>query len=191
MTRQALVAYSVGLLGLILVKVLAPGVLCAPEHQDAGKDRGDHAGGDPADEPRVHLASAPCRARHAGLALAISLGACLNAGLLFYKLRQHGIFRPQPGWLGFLVQDCRGAVADGRGAVAGDGRGKFLGPRSQRGCASGGWRCWSCWVPASISAACGCSACGCAISQSGLCRRFPGSAQQECKGPTRHPSGNP
>jgi len=38
------------------------------------------------------------------LALAISLGACINAGLLFYKLRQHGIFRPQPGWLGFL---CR------------------------------------------------------------------------------------
>ena len=35
---------------------------------------------------------------HAGLALAIGLGACLNAGLLYHKLRQHGIYRPQSGW---------------------------------------------------------------------------------------------
>jgi putative peptidoglycan lipid II flippase len=42
--------------------------------------------------------------RHAGLALAISLGACLNAGLLYYKLRRHEIFRPQPGWIGFLAK---------------------------------------------------------------------------------------
>ena len=40
--------------------------------------------------------------RHAGLALAISLGACLNAGLLYYMLRRHEIFRPQPGWIMFL-----------------------------------------------------------------------------------------
>jgi putative peptidoglycan lipid II flippase len=42
--------------------------------------------------------------RHAGLALAISLGACLNAGLLYYKLRRHEIFRPQPGWIVFLAK---------------------------------------------------------------------------------------
>jgi putative peptidoglycan lipid II flippase len=36
--------------------------------------------------------------RHAGLALAIGLGACLNAWLLFRKLRQHGVYQPQPGW---------------------------------------------------------------------------------------------
>src|SRR5262249_25545991 len=35
---------------------------------------------------------------HAGLALAIGLGACMNAGLLYRKLRQHGIYAPQPGW---------------------------------------------------------------------------------------------
>jgi putative peptidoglycan lipid II flippase len=39
--------------------------------------------------------------KHAGLALAIGLGACLNAGLLYYKLRQHRIYRPQPGWAEF------------------------------------------------------------------------------------------
>ena len=39
MTRQALVAYSVGLLGLILVKILAPGFYAPAEHPDAGEDR--------------------------------------------------------------------------------------------------------------------------------------------------------
>jgi putative peptidoglycan lipid II flippase len=39
--------------------------------------------------------------KHAGLALAIGLGALLNAGLLYAKLRQHGIYTPQPGWAAF------------------------------------------------------------------------------------------
>ena len=32
--------------------------------------------------------------KHVGLSLAIGLGACLNAGLLFFLLRKHGIYRP-------------------------------------------------------------------------------------------------
>jgi putative peptidoglycan lipid II flippase len=39
---------------------------------------------------------------HAGLALAIGLGACLNAGLLYWQLRRRGMFQPQPGWPVFL-----------------------------------------------------------------------------------------
>ncbi|MCP6135032.1 lipid II flippase MurJ, partial [Klebsiella pneumoniae] len=39
-----------------------------------------------------------------GLALAISLGACLNAGLLYWKLRSQGLFQPQPGWAMFLAK---------------------------------------------------------------------------------------
>ena len=35
--------------------------------------------------------------KHAGLALAIGLGACLNAALLYRGLRKHGIYTPQPG----------------------------------------------------------------------------------------------
>jgi len=41
---------------------------------------------------------------HAGLALAIGLGACLNAGLLYRKLRQHRIYQPQPGWGPFSLK---------------------------------------------------------------------------------------
>jgi putative peptidoglycan lipid II flippase len=35
---------------------------------------------------------------HAGLALAIGLGACLNAWLLLRGLRRIGAYQPQPGW---------------------------------------------------------------------------------------------
>jgi putative peptidoglycan lipid II flippase len=42
--------------------------------------------------------------QHAGLALSIGLGACLNAGILFYKLRTQGIFQPQPGWLSYSLK---------------------------------------------------------------------------------------
>jgi putative peptidoglycan lipid II flippase len=42
--------------------------------------------------------------KHAGLALAIGLGACMNAGILFYLLRKHRIYTPQPGWYGFMFK---------------------------------------------------------------------------------------
>jgi putative peptidoglycan lipid II flippase len=36
--------------------------------------------------------------------LAIGLGACLNAGLLYYKLRQHRVYTPQPHWAQFVAK---------------------------------------------------------------------------------------
>ena len=42
--------------------------------------------------------------KHAGLALAIGLGACMNAGLLYFYLRKAGIFKPQPGWYAFMAK---------------------------------------------------------------------------------------
>jgi putative peptidoglycan lipid II flippase len=99
MTRQALVAYSVGLVGIILVKILAPGFYAKQNVATPVKigivtlvaTQG------------MNLAFvAPLR--HAGLALAIGLGACLNAGLLYRFLRRNGIYTPQPGWLVFLLK---------------------------------------------------------------------------------------
>ena len=99
MTRNALMAYSIGLLGLILVKVLAPGFYARQNIRT------------PVKIALITLAATQLmnlafvwQLRHAGLALAISLGACLNAGLLYYKLRQHEVFRPQPGWMVFLAK---------------------------------------------------------------------------------------
>ena len=97
MTRNALIAYSVGLLGLILVKVLAPGFYARQNIKT------------PVKIALVALLATQAMNfvfmwpfQHAGLALAIGLGACLNAGLLYYKLRQHNIYTPQPGWTAFL-----------------------------------------------------------------------------------------
>jgi putative peptidoglycan lipid II flippase len=99
MTRQALVAYSVGLLGLILVKVLAPGFYARQNIRTPVKIA-----------MITLLATQAMNALfvmplgHAGLALAIGLGACLNAGLLYRKLREHGIYTPQPGWGKFVLK---------------------------------------------------------------------------------------
>lgn len=99
MTRDALVAYSVGLLGLILVKVLAPGFYARQNIKT------------PVKIAVITLAATQLMnlafvipLQHAGLALAIGLGACLNAGLLYYKLRSQKIYQPQPGWAIFFVK---------------------------------------------------------------------------------------
>ena len=45
---------------------------------------------------------------HAGLTLATSLGACVNAALLFAFLRRRGFYDAAPGW---FALPCRAAVA--------------------------------------------------------------------------------
>jgi putative peptidoglycan lipid II flippase len=96
MTRRALVAYSIGLVGLILVKVLAPGFYARQNIRT------------PVRIAVITLVATQLMnlvligpLKHAGLALAIGLGACLNAGLLYYKLRRHRIYQPQPEWARF------------------------------------------------------------------------------------------
>ena len=36
--------------------------------------------------------------------MAIGLGACLNASLLFYHLRKEGLYQPQAGWARFITK---------------------------------------------------------------------------------------
>jgi len=50
---------------------------------------------------------------HAGLAIATSLAAYLNAGMLYRSLYRQDVYRPQPGWGGFLLR-----VALGNGVMA-------------------------------------------------------------------------
>lgn len=99
MTRQALVAYSIGLLGMILVKILAPGFYARQDIRT------------PVKIGLLTLAATQLMnlafifpLRHAGLALAIGLGACLNAGLLYRGLRKRGAYVPEPGWPAFLLR---------------------------------------------------------------------------------------
>ena len=99
MTREALLAYSLGLLGLIMVKVLAPGFYARQNIRTPVKIALFTLFA----TQLMNLAFI-WHLKHAGLALSIGLGACLNAGLLFYHLRRHGIYHPQAGWLKFFLQ---------------------------------------------------------------------------------------
>lgn len=110
MTRQALVAYSVGLLGLILVKILAPGFYGRQEIKTPVKIAFVAVA---ATQAMNVVFTLVLPLAHAGLALAIGLGACLNAALLYRGLRGRDILRPLPGWGAFLLK-----VACAAGAMA-------------------------------------------------------------------------
>jgi putative peptidoglycan lipid II flippase len=124
-TQQALVAYSFGLTGIILIKVLAPGFyarqnirtpvkiaiisLAATQLMNLGFLLGlgwfsfdlDFS----FDALRHIIARRQeIRLGHAGLALSIGLAACLNALLLYRGLRRQRIYTPQPGWGKFLAK---------------------------------------------------------------------------------------
>jgi putative peptidoglycan lipid II flippase len=99
MTREALAAYSIGLVGMILVKILAPGFYARQNIVTPVKIGIFTLGA----TQFMNLAFI-IPLRHAGLALAIGLGACLNAALLYRYLRKDGIYTPQPGWLVFLLK---------------------------------------------------------------------------------------
>ena len=98
-TADALTGYCIGLVGLIAVKVLAPAY---------------YARRDLATPVKIavialivtqlaNLVLVPHFA-HAGLTAAISVGALLNAGLLYLGLRRAGHLGVRPGWVGLLVK---------------------------------------------------------------------------------------
>ena len=99
MTRQALIAYSIGLLGLIMVKILAPGFYARQNIKTPVKIALMTLA---ATQIMNLLFIAPLQ--HAGLALAIGLGACLNAGVLLWQLRRQRIYSPLPGWSAFMLK---------------------------------------------------------------------------------------
>lgn len=99
MTSHAVVAYGVGLIGMILVRILAPGFYAkqdikTPVKIGVGVLIGTQV---------MNILLVPSMA-HAGLAMAIGLGGCINAGLLYLGLRRRGIYKPMPGWLPFCLK---------------------------------------------------------------------------------------
>src|SRR5258705_2463583 len=99
MTCRALVAYSIGLIGMILVKILAPGFYARQNVTTPVK-----IGIVTLIVTQLMNLAFIGPLRHAGLALAIGLGACLNAALLYRALRRSGVYQPQPGWPMFLLK---------------------------------------------------------------------------------------
>lgn len=99
MTSKALVAYGVGLIGLILVKILAPGFYAQQNIKTPVKI----AIGVLIATQLMNLLFVPWFA-HAGLALSIGLGACLNAVFLYWGLKRRGIYTALPGWRTFFIR---------------------------------------------------------------------------------------
>jgi putative peptidoglycan lipid II flippase len=99
MTRNALVAYAVGLAGLILVKILAPGFYAKQNIRTPVKV----AIVTLVVTQLLNAAFVPFF-RHAGLSLAIAVGALFNAGWLWWLMRRSGAYQPEPGWGAFLMK---------------------------------------------------------------------------------------
>jgi putative peptidoglycan lipid II flippase len=95
----ALMGYGVGLMGLVGVKILAPGFYARQDIRTPVKIA-----------VVVLLLTQAMNALfvpylgQAGLALSIGLGALVNAFWLYVGLRRRGSYVPAPGWAGFAVR---------------------------------------------------------------------------------------
>jgi len=104
MATYSLRAYSLGLVAFMLIKVLAPGFFARQDMRT------------PVRIGVIAMVSNMClnllfvlplhhywQIGHMGLALATSVSAFLNAGLLWYALRKKAIYLPSRLWLRFMV----------------------------------------------------------------------------------------
>jgi putative peptidoglycan lipid II flippase len=106
MSTLSLVPYAAGLMGFTMVKVLAPGYF-ARQMTAAPVRIGLIALGINMILNVVIVGPwvlAGWPGPHAGLAVATSLGAYINSGLLYRGLRIEGVITPAPGWRRFLLQ---------------------------------------------------------------------------------------
>lgn len=99
MTTAALMAFAAGLPAFALVKVLAPGFYARQDTKTPVRI------GVQAMLTNIVLSMVLAwPLRHVGLALAISLAACVNGALLYRRLRRDGVYTPLPGWTVFLAR---------------------------------------------------------------------------------------
>jgi len=106
MAQLALIAYAVGLLGFIYVKVLSPGYFARQDTRTPMKI---------AIKSMVFkialtlamvltMIQLSYEAPHVGLALATALSALLQSWWLYRGLIKDGIYTPDPGWLKYLIK---------------------------------------------------------------------------------------
>ena len=98
-TVAALMGYGVGLMGLVMVKILAPGFYARQDIRTPVRIAVIVL----VLTQAMNLAFVPWFG-HAGLALSIGVGALINAAWLFIGLRRAGLYRPSPGWGRFALQ---------------------------------------------------------------------------------------
>lgn len=95
-TRLAVMAYSAGLIGLLAIKILAPGFYAKQDIRTPVKIAVFVL----ILTQALNVILVP-RFAHAGLALSIGLGASVNALLLVVLLRRYKLYQPRAGWIRF------------------------------------------------------------------------------------------
>ncbi|CAN5256047.1 murein biosynthesis integral membrane protein MurJ [soil metagenome] len=126
-TTAALTGYGVGLVGLVAIKVLAPGY---------------YARHDTRTPMRIAVVVLVLTQvlnfflvpvlQHAALTLTIGIGALVNAGWLLAGLVRRGSYRPEPGWGRFLLQVAAGTLVLAAVLVWGAHHIDWIGMRSER-----------------------------------------------------------
>jgi len=117
MSGQALMAFAAGLVGFILIKVLAPGFYARQDTKTPVRIG--------AISLAVNIALSLVLVlpfHHTGLALAVSVSAFVNAGLLFRVLRRENVYQPRSGWRLFLFRIVVAAAMMGVLLIWGAGR---------------------------------------------------------------------
>lgn len=107
MSMYALMAYSIGLLGFSLVKVLAPGYFARQDVRTPVRVGMISLAFGMTFNVGVVLPAAlifHVPAPHVLLALSTGMAAFLNSAMLFRGLKRSGVYRPEPGWLKLVLQ---------------------------------------------------------------------------------------
>ncbi|GAB6041207.1 murein biosynthesis integral membrane protein MurJ [Endothiovibrio diazotrophicus] len=106
MARMSLIAYSLGLPGFILIKVLAPGFYARQDTRTpvriGVRAMIANMGLNVLFVAAMTLGDLP--GPHTGLALATAASAWLNAGWLLATLRRDGVYTPSAGWRRLFLQ---------------------------------------------------------------------------------------
>jgi putative peptidoglycan lipid II flippase len=127
-TAPALMGWGVGLLGMVAIKVLAPGYFA---NQDT-KTPVRIAIGVLVATQIMNALLVPYLA-HAALTLSIGLGGLLNALWLLWGLRRKGSYQPLPGWPRFGIQVVLASVVMAVFLVWANGAVDWLGLQVQPG----------------------------------------------------------
>ena len=98
-TTSALMGYGAGLVGLVAIKVLAPGFYASQDIKTPVRIAVVVL----VITQLLNLVFVPFF-QHAGLALAIGMGALINAAWLLMGLIRRGSYKPAPGWGKFALQ---------------------------------------------------------------------------------------
>lgn len=99
MTQRSVIAYSIGLLAFMLIKILAAAFYAQQNIRTPVR-----IGITALAANLIFNALLIIPLQHAGLALASSLSAWLNVGLLLWALQTRGVFQWQTGWMLFALR---------------------------------------------------------------------------------------